>query len=87
MLFTNTDKSLLLRAARLLLEDATKLESTHGSNWVASKESKAAKAEYDRLHRDARDIKKLVKRLEAETGKLVAKPGLVAELQSGENHA
>jgi hypothetical protein len=74
MIFTNTDKALLLRAARLLLADAKALEDSHGKNWVENDAAKQAKLEFDRLHRDVRDLKSLVKRLEAVTGPLSKRP-------------
>lgn len=68
--FTGTDKALLLRAGRLLLEQAQTLENSHGQNWAANSESREAKAEFDRLHRDARDLKALAKRYEKLVGPL-----------------
>ncbi len=64
MVFTNTDKVLMMRAGRLLVEQAKSLKLQFGENWAASKESKVAKREYDRLLRDDRDIRALAKRLE-----------------------
>ncbi len=63
--FTLTDKSLMLRAARILETDASVLEASHGPVWSATAEGPAAKREHDRLLRDARDLRTLCKRFEA----------------------
>ena len=63
--FTLTDKSLMLRAARILEGDAGVLESSHGPVWSATADGKTAKREFDRLLRDARDLRSLVRRFEA----------------------
>ena len=62
--FTLTDKALMLRAARILKEDALALEREYGPVWVATPEGQEGKRVYDRLLRDVRDLKALVKRLE-----------------------
>lgn len=63
-MFTNTDKSLLDRAARILSEMASDLYKEHGINsWGATKDSRKAKDVYDRLDRDARDLRTLAGRL------------------------
>lgn len=66
MAFTNLDKALLDRCARGLRNDAAALLARHGSNWQASKESRKAKLEYDRLQRDAHDLSMLAKRMTGE---------------------
>ena len=64
MPFTKTEKALLDRSARNLTGQASKIYETHGNTgWGANKESKAAKLEYDRLQRDARDLRALAKRM------------------------
>ena len=63
--FTLTDKTLMLRAARFLNAEAAVLEASHGPVWVATQEGIVAKKQFDRLLRDARDMKTLVRRLEA----------------------
>ena len=68
--FTGTDKSLLMRAARLLLDQASTLERSYGQNWAADPDHRAAKLEFDRLHRDARDLRALAHRYEALVGPL-----------------
>lgn len=59
IVFTQTDKALIDRAARHLNQSAATLLKQFGENWAASKQSRAAKAEYDRLQRDERDLKHL----------------------------
>lgn len=71
--FTNTDKALLLRSARLLLDQAQTLERSYGQNWAADPDHRAAKLEFDRLHRDARDLRALARRYESLTGPLTKK--------------
>ena len=66
MAFTNLDKALLDRCARGLRNDGAGLLARHGSNWQASKESRKAKLEYDRLQRDAHDLSMLAKRMTGE---------------------
>lgn len=88
-IFTNTDKSLLMRAARLLLEQAKTLEKSYGLNWAADPEHRAAKLEFDRLHRDARDLRALAHRYESVTGPLTKKraPGVRRGAQANANEA
>lgn len=62
--FTSIDKALLLRAARHLEERALNLEVSN-SPWGATPEGKIAKRVFDRLKRDARDLRSLAKRLQA----------------------
>lgn len=64
MIFTNTDKTLMMRAGRLLVEQAKVLKTLHGNNWAATPESRKTKLEHDRLLRDDRDLRELAKRLE-----------------------
>lgn len=59
MLFTTTNKALMQRAARNMTEQAAVLKNSYGQNWAASKEAKVAKRQYDRLLRDARDLREL----------------------------
>ncbi len=66
MPFTNLDKALCDRLARGLHTQAKMLLTLHGSNWQASKESRKAKLEFDRLERDARDAGLLAKRMVGE---------------------
>ena len=66
MAFTNLDKALLDRCARGLRKDAVGLLTMHSANWQASKESRRAKLEYDRLERDARDLCMLATRMMGE---------------------
>lgn len=58
-MFTTIDKALLMRTARHLEQVAGKLEAY--MPWTA--ETRAAKLEYDRLKRDARDLRALGQRL------------------------
>lgn len=82
-MFTNTDKALLDRAARRATASAACLKSLHPS-WGASKDSKKAKLEYDRLMRDAHDTRALAKRMVppklkvVEQGELPIGPGVAA---------
>jgi hypothetical protein len=62
MQFTRTDKGLLDRSARHLEDQADVLANSF-QPWGASKETRAKKVEYDRLMRDARDLRMLGKRL------------------------
>lgn len=64
LIFTNTDKTLMMRAARHLSTQAAELKNSFGQNWAFDKESRNAKREYDRLLRDERDLRALAKRLE-----------------------
>lgn len=57
--FTKTDKALIDRTARYLNQSSATLLKQWGENWAASKQSRAAKAEYDRLQRDERDLRHL----------------------------
>ena len=66
MPFTNLDKALCDRLARRLRAQANMLLTLHGSNWQASKDSREAKLEFDRLERDARDAGLLAKRMVGE---------------------
>ncbi len=60
-MFTMTDKALLDRAALRTTKAANVIKSVHPI-WGASKDSKTAKREYDRLMRDAHDMRALAKR-------------------------
>lgn len=62
--FTRTDKALIDRAARLVLDQAKIEENLHGPVWAATAEGKDAKRRFDRLQRDARDLRALARRLE-----------------------
>ena len=66
MPFTNLDKALCDRLARRLRTQANMLLTIYGSNWQASKDSREAKLEFDRLERDARDAGLLAKRMVGE---------------------
>ena len=63
IIFTRTDKGLLDRAARILDDNGKALFVTHGPVWSATKEGVNAKVVFDRLQRDARDLRMLGKRL------------------------
>lgn len=67
MIFTNTDKTLMMRAGRLLVEQARILKHSYGQNWAGSAEAKEAKRQHDRLLRDDRDLRELAKRLEIQS--------------------
>ena len=60
--FTLTDKALMLRAARFMVEEAAVLAQSHGPVWAATADGVVAKRQHDRLLRDARDLRALVKR-------------------------
>lgn len=64
MAFTKMDKALMDRAARNLTTQAKAMEAAFAVplGWGANKESKKAKLEFDRLMRDARDLRALAKR-------------------------
>ena len=62
--FTLTDKALMLRAARLMVEVAQVEAASHGPVWSATPDGRVAKRRYDRLLRDARDLRALTKRFE-----------------------
>lgn len=64
MAFSKMDKALLDRAARNLTAQAREIELAVAvpMGWGASKESKVGKLGYDRLLRDARDLRALAKR-------------------------
>lgn len=62
VVFTGTDKSLLDRGARILDGLA---KNTGWESIADSRKRKAAKAEFDRLTRDARDLRMLAVRLKA----------------------
>lgn len=70
MIFTGTDKSLLDRAARMLDVQAKAL---HWDLLVDLRLRRTAKLEFDRLTRDARDLRALGKRINGLVVK-VAKP-------------
>lgn len=76
MPFTNTDKALLHRAARLVAEVAQAEKSSYGHNWAFDAEAKAAKLRFDRLLRDERDLRELARRL----GNGVSVPALLASV-------
>jgi len=82
-MFYLTDKSLLDRVARLTNDAATALRERHeAAGWPATKESRAAKLEYDRLLRDVRDLRLLGRRMSAHFGvKPAAKVVKVAALR------
>lgn len=61
-MFTKTDKALLDRTARRITLSANAIQATHPV-WGATEDSKKAKLEYDRLQRDARDLRQMAKRL------------------------
>lgn len=61
-MFTKTDKALLDRSALRLQKSAAALQSENPV-WGATVASKKAKLEYDRLMRDARDLRTLGKRI------------------------
>ena len=60
MTFSGVDKALVQRAARILEIQANGIEKKTGGNWAGQR---TAKAEHDRLRRDSRDLRALVKRL------------------------
>ena len=63
-MFTLTDKTLLDRAARMINASAKALRLEHeAAGWASTEAGKKAKAEYDRLLRDERDMRSLGKRL------------------------
>lgn len=76
MIFTGTDKALLDRAARLLDGEAKGL---HWDLLTNLKARRTAKLEFDRLTRDARDLRALGKRIAAVAVK--ATPPLEKRLQ------
>ena len=65
MPFTNTEKALMDRSARNLIDQAQQIYNAQAvpMGWGATKDSKKAKLEYDRLQRDARDLRALAKRM------------------------
>jgi hypothetical protein len=59
-MFTKTEKALLDRAARRAADQAAALQkSLAGLSWGATKATKRAKLEFDRLMRDCRDLRAL----------------------------
>ncbi len=72
MIFTTTNKALMQRAARNMTEQAGILKNSYGQNWAASKEAKVAKRQYDRLLRDARDLRELAAALEKDAQRRAA---------------
>lgn len=64
LIYTLTDKTLMMRAARQLKEQADVLLNRYGTNWAENDESKGAKRKFDRLLRDERDLRMLAKRFE-----------------------
>lgn len=64
-MITKLDIHLLTRIGKLLLEDAAAIESSE-TPWSADKASKAAKRTHDRILREARDLKALRVRLQAD---------------------
>lgn len=73
--FTASDKALLHRTARHLLAKANELERMYGqASWGTDKTTRAAKLEFDRLQRDARDLIAMGKRLAAFSGTIAATP-------------
>lgn len=69
-MFTKTDKALLDRTARRITMSAEAIQKVHPV-WGATEDSKKAKLEYDRLMRDARDLRMMAKRLVPSTPKSV----------------
>jgi len=67
-MFTLADKGLLDRAARLLLEHAQQIENAHGRPAWVGEEARKQKLVFDRLQRDARDLRSLAKRMAAHFG-------------------
>jgi hypothetical protein len=59
---TPTDRYLLQRVARTLEADAKVELDSYSQDWLGSQEAKAAKGRYDRLMRDARDLRDMVTR-------------------------
>lgn len=82
-MFTKTDKSLLDRAARRITLSANAIQATNPV-WGATENSKKAKLEYDRLMRDARDLRMMAKRMVPSKPKNAQQPelGLVADGQA-----
>ncbi len=74
-MFTMTDKSLLDRAALRTTVAANCIKSCHPI-WGATADSKKAKREYDRLMRDAHDMRALAKRMVPPKPKAVVQPEL-----------
>jgi len=62
-MFTLADKGLLDRAARQLLEEAAAIENLYGKPAWVGEEARKEKLVFDRLQRDARDLRSLAKRL------------------------
>lgn len=62
-MFTLADKGLLDRAARLLLEQAAAIENSYGKPAWVGEQARKEKLVFDRLQRDARDLRSLAKRL------------------------
>lgn len=77
LVFTNTDKGLLQRAARNLDEIAKGLSKIHGPVWSATKEGVKAKLVFDRLQRDMRDLRAMGKRLVAVNKLLMESPVII----------
>jgi hypothetical protein len=78
IVFTNTDKGLMMRAGRRLADQAKALETKFGFNWAATKESREAKLEFDRLMRDDRDLRILAKRIEKAVAEEAARQAVAA---------
>ncbi|HEX6992401.1 MAG TPA: hypothetical protein VF151_10965 [Gemmatimonadales bacterium] len=64
---TTLDRALVLRAARLLEQQAHDLRSAHTilGAWQSGTEERKVKQEHDRLLRDARDLRALGTRMKA----------------------
>lgn len=60
MSFTKDDKALVLRAARIIREQAETIKRSHAP-WTAE-DGKRQKRRYDRFLREERDLRELVKR-------------------------
>lgn len=83
MIITGIDRALMQRAARLIEGQAAQLETVYGLNWAADQTTRQAKLEHDRLRRDARDMRALVKRLQRGAQLEPAAPTLGASLDVG----
>lgn len=74
-MFAKTDKALMDRTALRLTKAAGAIQSVHPV-WGATPDSKKAKLEYDRLMRDARDMRSLAKRMVPPKPKAAPQPEL-----------
>lgn len=62
-MITKPDQNLLVRAARVLQANAKRLQRLYGTDWNADKDAKQAKRDFDRLLKEERDLRALIKRL------------------------